>query len=285
MQTPNDTVFSYNNGILRKRVHYPYNPNLFNRQTAGETGRESRGGYAFLISEKANPRKAFLEIDYNNNGPKRRIEIDYSDVRLRQETKLTAVGFKIVNAAVSQNGIPITGDDGKGTATDYDISDPSEEEGVIAYEIYGTVDLSNIAVEKIGEITEKRPDKPLYIRPYYEPANIDPSKAATNMINKIYLTDTDGRRLNADSGLIVDWDNLVQAITLYVYKDSVGAIVPPSPVFINAELRLPFDGGGGGSEDEGSGEASAAGQITKLTCKVDFSSTSAGDDTSSDDEP
>jgi hypothetical protein len=250
---PNNTIFITNSaGKLQKRTNYPYNPNYFDRATL-TAERAWRGGYPILISERANPRTAFFEIDYHNSGRKRRIEVDYSGITLRQETPLTA------NVRFEDPPPPVNG------GYNFVAANPTINGSAIEYEINDIINLSDIDVADFDDI----PNKPLYLRPLYEPANIDPSKATTNMIKEIYLTDGNtswgnpnyGAKLKpGDTDLVLRWDDRVQAITLNVYKNVGGPVVYASPVIINAELRIPFD-----HDDDADTEP-----IEKLTCVVNL---------------
>jgi hypothetical protein len=237
-----DFVFrTYSNGRLQKENRYNYDPNWF--MQSGIVGAD-RGGYAFLISKKANPQTAFFEIEYQN-GTKKRIEVDYGAVELRQEVHLGGGTSGVLPPG--SMGVwfqdPTPANEAAGT---YSITGSSD------YDYAVTVYAGSIAVTKAGGT----PDQPLYLRPFYDPPSIDPSKAATNMIKEIYLSDSNGRRLGRRVGdLVLDWDDSVQAITLNINGYSAGAVEYAGTFYINAVLRYPI-------------LISDTESVDKLTCEV-----------------
>jgi hypothetical protein len=176
-----------------------------------------------LISKKANPQTAFFEIDYRD-GKKRLIEVDYSEVTLREEIPLKSTP----DSVEFQSHTP--GDSG------YNLGSHTMKGSALVYDA-GIIDLSDITVVNLGTI----PTKPLYLRPFYPPFNIDPSLTPTNMITEIYLTDSDTESLWIGSkDLVLSWDDEVQAITLKFKK---GGRLPSSRdrnIDIRAKLRFPF---------------------------------------------
>ncbi|MDR1257286.1 MAG: hypothetical protein LBJ86_06025 [Spirochaetaceae bacterium] len=237
-QPANHPVFTTDSsGKLRKRTDYNYDPNQFDISSGT---RKSRGGYGFLISEKANPRTAFFEIEYQQSGKKKRFEVDYSAVELRYDAGnlLTNVSF--------QNPTPAMA-----TAGTYSLSG-----GTYDYAVTEDIVAGSIAVYPYSGGPAI---KPLYIRPFYEPANIDPNKAATNMIKEIYLTDANGNRLNKSQmgNLVLKWDDAVQAITLIIdgYILESPYVSSGDKVIINAVLRSSFTDSSGNT-------------IDRLTCTV-----------------
>jgi hypothetical protein len=227
-------------GKLQKQNNYTYDPNRFIPWGTSGTvvpGIE-RGGYAFLISKKANPQTAFFEIEYQN-GKKRRIEVDYGAVELRQEVPLdppTGVWF--------QNPTPADTPAGTYSLT----NSPNSYE----YAVTGNVNATDIAWDG-----DKAPTKPLYLRPFYDPPDIDPNKAATNMIKEIYLTNTEEQRLTPSEigNLVLRWNDAAQAITLELRGSAPENVTYYQRVVINAELRLWFEDTGGAP-------------IKKLMCEV-----------------
>jgi hypothetical protein len=243
-------IFSYNydrNGILQYQYTYDHDPNLFRPKSGLPL--HGRGGYGLLISKKANPQTAFFEIDYRD-GKKRLIEVDYSEVTLREEippyNSITPPEVRF------QNPTPTTAG-GSG----YELGTPEIRGVALAY--FGDddsgvpINLSDITVADLGAI----PADPLYLRPFYVPANIDPSLASTYMIKEIYMTDAGGgSRWIGSEDLVLSWDDEVQAITL---KFKEGGR-PPSSQFIaiQAKLRFPFSYNGS--------------DIDRLVCVVEVSS-------------
>jgi hypothetical protein len=167
-----------------------------------------------LISKKANPQTAFFEIDYND-GKKTLIEVDYSEVTLRQDI-FTGVEFQATTP--KRNG-----------TNAYALSPLPPQDYAIAYNV--SITINDISVADFGD----NPARPLYLRPFYNPADIDPSLASTNMIKEIYLTDDTGRPI-VSGDIFLGWDDEVQAITLKLKRD---AIIPTS-IVINAILQQPF---------------------------------------------
>jgi hypothetical protein len=186
------------NGRLQKQNNYTYDPNRFKPSEMGQG--IPRGGYAFLISKKANPQTAFFEIEYPN-GKKSRIEVDYNAVELRGERS------NVLKDVVFQSPTPVP----NSSQTQYIL------DGLYDYSLPDHVYAGSIAASP-GSI----PPEPLYLRPVYTPANIDPSEAATNMIKNIYLTDISGRSLGRGIGdlILLAWDDTAQAITLSINEDS-----------------------------------------------------------------
>jgi hypothetical protein len=221
---PESELYTSLGGKLQKSSKYTYNPNNFRPwpepalgQSYWNNSGDPRGGYVMLISksEKAVPYIASFDIEYSN-GAKKRFEVDYSDVQLREEIPLTGISF--------QNPTPV------GNYVLMDNSNPDETEYFqdIQYVVDSPLEIEDIILQSDNKI-----NKPLLLRPLYEPA--DPRKATTNMISSIYLTDTiSGVPVNNDN-LVLTWDDKTQAITLYV-KD--GAMPVPEFVTINASLRL-----------------------------------------------
>ncbi|MDR0409925.1 MAG: hypothetical protein LBH18_05965 [Spirochaetaceae bacterium] len=226
---PDDAIFSESaDGKMQRKNTYIYDPNNFRPwPDPGEGVPEPynnrpgapRGGYYILISKKANPPSAFLKIEYAD-GSKKNIEIDYSEVELREKVPLTAILFQNPSPALNPAG-----------TYSVDTPDPGD-----IYAYYVTVSFNEITMQPNGTIP-----KPLYLRPLYEPLDIDPKKTTTNMISKVYARD-DGGNLLRDDNLVIKWDDVYQAINVY-YKE--GSQQPDySEITIHADLSEPFDNGG-----------------------------------------
>jgi hypothetical protein len=211
---PDGSFFSSPNGKLQKMNSYDYNPNNFHRwpdsdqnvpKPYNSNNGAPRGGYVILISKKAYPQTAFFDIEYSN-GTKKRVEVDYNEVQLREEIPLTNISFQNPTPSYSQD---IEGYTLGGTFPNY---------------------TATVAVSDITLAGDKAVN-PLFLRPLYEPA------MTTNMISSLSLTDdTTGVPLNNEN-LILKWDDSMQAITIYIKE---GVTVEPMNVVIHAKLRLPF---------------------------------------------
>ncbi|MDR0663102.1 MAG: hypothetical protein LBF80_03360 [Spirochaetaceae bacterium] len=90
---PEAALYASPGGRLQKNSTYTYNPNNFRRwpEPSVDTSSywtfdgDSRGGYAMLISKSENAASytAVFDITYPD-GAKKRVEVDYSDVQLRE---------------------------------------------------------------------------------------------------------------------------------------------------------------------------------------------------------
>jgi hypothetical protein len=227
-------------GKLQKRNDYTYNPNDFMPwPDSWEYKGDPRGGYLMLISksEKAVPYTAFFDIEYSD-GAKKRFEVDYSGVELREDIHLepgiTGISFQNPTPPTGSVKVPYTLDDS--TFPDYNINSPLR------------VDHHAIT------LTDPDPAAmPLLLRPIYDPQN------TTNMIKNVYLTGEDDNPLNYDN-LILTWDDRTQAINLYIDPAKVsGKLLPPdeTTVKIHAVLQKPSLSG---SPDKP--------HFEKLTCTV-----------------
>ncbi|MDR2803959.1 MAG: hypothetical protein LBB22_06700 [Treponema sp.] len=214
------TFFDDSNGKMLREYTYD-KPNEFPMWDNGSG--EIRGGYYILISKKADPQTAFLEIEYKD-GTTKKVEIDYSEVELREEEPLIAVEFQ---SPTPSSAYPLT--------------------------VYSASEYSVDVV--ISEITafNKQPIKPLYLMPIYDPVDIDPRKTTTNMISEISLTYSpmyspydptmlvpNPAQSVDDPNIILEWDDTYQAITLY-FKETPVPDFPYTPVYINASLRIPIE--------------------------------------------
>jgi hypothetical protein len=225
---PEAALYTSPGGKLQKESTYSYDPNNFSPWPEPDIGGElywtnpgdKRGGYVMLISksEKAVPYIASFDIEYSN-GTKKRFEVDYSDVQLREEIPLTKVRF--------QSPTP---------DSDYDLTEDFQPDPLNSeiYIIYYVVQVEADDITKQGDTVLK----PLLLRPLYDPVDIDPRKTTTNMINNVYLTDEVGMPLNNDN-LVLDWDDETQAISLYIKEGAPPELIPAG-VTINAFLRLPY---------------------------------------------
>jgi hypothetical protein len=222
---PDEATFSEVDGKMQRKNTYIYNTNEFhpwpdpglcvpppynNNQGA------PRGGYYILISSKANPRMAFLDVAYPD-GSKKRIEIDYNEVELREDVPITSIEF--------QDPSPALTDAGTYSVEQLDQSDK------YSFAVYDVV-YDDIVMQLDGTIP-----RPLYLRPLYEPLDIDPKKTTTNMISKIYARDENGKVLR-DDNLVITWEDRLQAINVY-YKAGAS---PPSytEMTVHADLRKPM---------------------------------------------
>ncbi|MDR1149184.1 MAG: hypothetical protein LBK66_11190 [Spirochaetaceae bacterium] len=224
-------IFSDASGKMQKKNTYTYNPNRFRKYPDPPTGQNPtdgvlRGGYYILVSSKANPRTAFLEVEYAD-GSKKRIEIDYSEVDFRP-VPLTGLAL--------QNPSPATNNGGTySIATD---NDSPESSGLyVTYKVDEVIHAGSISV--VGSSIPK----PLYLRPLYTPVSIDPKKTTTNMISKIYAKAFDeiGNGVTLDPKLVLAWNDPYQAINVY-YKASPDS-ESPGTIGVYANLREPFNGG------------------------------------------
>jgi hypothetical protein len=220
---PEQAIFSEASGKMQKKNTYSYDPNRFRSYPDFPSEQEmkdgaKRGGYYILVSSKANPRAAFLEVEYAN-GSKKRIEIDYSGIGFR-EVPLTGLAF--------QNPSPASNSNYTYLMTGPELSD----EGYYQYTA------ENVGVY-VGSISIA---KPLYLRPLYMTsfgsASIDPKKTTTNMISNVTPRKWDANEgtgnILQDPNLVVNWYDPFQAITVY-YESMPEEL--PTPIVIRADLR------------------------------------------------
>ncbi|MDR2660402.1 MAG: hypothetical protein LBC27_10550 [Spirochaetaceae bacterium] len=214
---PDEATFFEVDGKMQRKNRFTYNPNDFHPWPDPDESipppyniksGAPRGGYYILISEKADPPTAILDIEYKD-GSKKKIEIDYSEVELREKVALTDLAL--------QSPTPATSD--AGTYSLFYTTLPSQENPFIGYTVYHDDNpvqpepgvyfkdiFMNLATGNI--------DRPLYLRPLYAPVNIDPMETTTNMISKVYAKDTEGNNIR-DSNLRMEWDDTLQAINVY----------------------------------------------------------------------
>jgi hypothetical protein len=224
------TPFSYDKqGKLQKRSHFSYDPNSFNPVHSDPF---PRGGYMILVSKKAYPQTAFLEIEYPG-GEKKSIEIDYSEVTMR-EVPLARIEFQSPTPAPSFAG-----------TYSLEIPEPVFDETTGDYSYTVSYEGTDVYAGTLSSY-------PLYLRPlYWSPGasesssvdqyQVDPRVVTTNMIHKINtvvnLTDAGGEPVSGDK-LTMEWDDDAQAIKLSAKDSGLSG-----DVTITAELRKPAEGG------------------------------------------
>jgi hypothetical protein len=230
-------IFSVVDGKMRKKKTYTtYNPNDFHKWPDPQDGTPDssynvnpgakRGGYYILISSKAYPRTAFLEVEYADSSRKR-IEIDYSGVGFKG-VPLTGLALQNPSPAISYSGT-------------YSLGTPTlSEAGYYQYSVAGLVDpagsISNTSTPDNLVIPQ-----PLYLIPLYITAygsvSIDPKKTATNMISKVTIRrkDDEGGGILQDTNLVAAWEDKLQSINVY-YKFAP-ADLQYTGIVIRADLR------------------------------------------------
>jgi hypothetical protein len=234
---PDEATFSEVDGRMRRKNTYIYDTNEFHPwpdpgQSVSPPYNNNqgapRGGYYILISSKAEPRTAFLDVVYPD-GSKKRVEIDYNEVELREDVPITSIAFQNPSPALTDAG-----------TYSVDLIDPNDP---YSYNVSG-VNYDDIVMAENETIP-----RPLYLRPLYEPLDIDPKKTTTNMISKIYARDENGNVLR-DDNLVLKWEDSLQAINVY-YK--TGAFQPLYSVLtVHADLRKPM------------------GDVFGITCRIEF---------------
>ncbi|MDR2444442.1 MAG: hypothetical protein LBD44_00700 [Spirochaetaceae bacterium] len=226
---------NYSSGRLEKITNYSANnrdyPNSFKKVDITKPGKD-RGGYMVLISKKANPATAMIEVDYKD-GTKKKYNIDYSGVNFNevglteipkfQESTPPAGSYSIIATPPAVNGEPVSH-----TVT------PTNGTSIFA----GSISMKNDGFVPV----------PLFLRPLYKPvkeAALDtsnPRNNTTNMIHRIWFDATSSTYYNKDNFRLT-WDDITQSITLYRREQPL-----PDPLYdgetvditIHAELRQPY---------------------------------------------
>ncbi|MDR0684431.1 MAG: hypothetical protein LBF83_04820 [Spirochaetaceae bacterium] len=224
---PTNEIINYSSGRPQKITSYETanndKPNSFNKIDSLKLGKE-RGGYMVLISKKANPAAAMIEVAYRG-GTKKKYNIDYSGVNFN-EIELTSVSFQTptpIGAYVIDNPATLDGD--------------TLMHSIISPTIYaGSISMSGGTVSV-----------PLYLRPLYEPVKKDisdaddPTKNTTNMIHRIWFDMIPSTPSYSKDNFELKWDDVTQAITMYLKQGAVplydGETVE---ITIHAELRMPY---------------------------------------------
>jgi hypothetical protein len=108
----NPAYYTNTDGKLQRRNVYMYNPNDFmpwpdSGEERWEKKGDPRGGYLMLISksEKAVPYTASFDIEYSD-GTKKRFEVDYSGVELREDIPLTGISFQAMSNSILTGDFP-----------------------------------------------------------------------------------------------------------------------------------------------------------------------------------
>jgi hypothetical protein len=222
---PDEATFFEANGKMLRKNKYTYNPNKFVVYQNNDGA--NRGGYYILISSKANPRTAFLEVEYTD-ASKKRIEIDYSGVEFK-EVPLSSLAFQNPSPAYSPGG-----------SYSFVVGDPSiSEAGYYQYSV-SDVDPAG-SISNTAQPGNLAIPQPLYLRPLYMTSfgsvSINPKETATNMISKITVLNTAavGGGILHDPNLVAEWEDKLQAINVY-YK-SVPENLQYTGIVIRADLR------------------------------------------------
>ncbi|MDR2795855.1 MAG: hypothetical protein LBB47_03995 [Spirochaetaceae bacterium] len=231
-ETKNEIFKPNNSGRMQKIAYYSNGnkPNSFKNANG-----KARGGYMVLISKKADPATAMIELDYRD-GTKKKYNIDYSGVNFN-EVELTSVTF--------QNPTPPVGS--------YSVGAGSVVEETLQYNnVAATNGNGNIYAGSISARAGTSPVSvpvPLLLRPLYEPAKksaiddgTDPRQNTTNMIHRIWFELADPSIYSKDNFALV-WDDKTQSIKPYLKENAAPLYDEESvDITIHAELRKPYGG-------------------------------------------